>query len=72
MNSSPENTDQTAKASILDAYSVYFNAQSYQVTMAVVYFAAAIGIWMFVVTLIGCMYRHAFEERVDPEMKQAR
>lgn len=71
-NTTKSSNDASTKASLLDTYSVYFNAQSYQVTVAVLGFIGAIGIWMFVVSVIGCMYRHAFEERVDPEARRAR
>eukprot|EP00347_Sterkiella_histriomuscorum_P002240 403368934 len=56
----------STSTSIFDTYSVYFNRQSYRVTVIViVYFVVVFG-WMLFLLAVSCIYRHYLEKRWYP------
>ncbi|CDW74467.1 UNKNOWN [Stylonychia lemnae] len=66
-NSTTDASTTTASSnSIFDTYSVYFNSQSYKVTMIVIGFSIAIISWMIVLSIIACIYRRFLEKKLCP------
>ncbi len=58
--------------SIIDTYRVYFNHQSYQVSIIVLAFSGFLIAWMLFISILALIYRHLFEKHFDLEAYQAK
>ena len=65
-------TTTTPTTSIIDTYSVYFNAQSFQVSIIVVSYVLALFGWMILICISSCLYRFALERFIAPDEYEAR
>ena len=54
--------ESTTGTSIFDTYSVYFNQESYRVTIIVIAYSVVIIGWMCLLLALGCIYRHVLEK----------
>ena len=60
------NSTTANKTSIFDTYAVYFNSQSFKVSIIVVGYVIGILGWMLLLLISACIYRHAFERYCSP------
>lgn len=65
-------TTDPPKTSIFDAYRVYFNNQSYKVSIIVLSFCGFLFGWMILLSIVAVLYRKVFERLIDQDSYEAR
>jgi hypothetical protein len=67
-----DTSSSNGEKSIIDTYRVYFNHQSYQVSIIVLAFNGSLIAWMLFISILALIYRNFFEKHFDLEAYQAK